>query len=280
MYNIAALDSVYLVVIFALLLSLAYVIVMDENMTLVEDPTMEASDLDGRLDLYRVRRAVDYHLNSQEDQQDDFELDLAEYRESEEKDRSSSVRLAASDGESKTNEQDLDRDFRIFESGGSWEDTPKAEHVAEITPLSEDVSDKLISQAEELELELSLLLGLIQVESRFDDQNVSHAGAIGLMQLMPNTARPVTERHNLEYDFDKLFDPFYNIKLGTKQLRFLLEEYDGDIYKALTAYNRGQGGLQSYMNREGTAESTFARVVLEHSARFEQELEEQLEQAN
>lgn len=275
MYNIASLDIVYLVVIFGLILSFAYVVAMDDNMTLVESPTMEASELDSRIDLYRVRRTLDYHLNSDNGQEelefavDDFDSDT---------DRSSSVRLASSDGENKKEAQGLEKDIRMFESGGRWEYQTQPEHIAEITPMSEEVSEKLLYQADRLELEPSLLLGLIRVESFFDAQNVSHAGAVGLMQLMPNTARPVTARNDLEYDYDKLFDPFYNIKLGTKQVRFLLDEYDGDIHKALTAYNRGQGGLQSYINRNGTAESTFSNVILDYAEEYEEKLEEKRQQ--
>ena len=82
-------------------------------------------------------------------------------------------------------------------------------------------------------------LAIIHAESNFDPRAVSHKGAVGLMQLMPATARwmaPGVSRR-------QLFDPALNIELGTRYLRYLANRYGGDAEKILIAWNAGPGRL-------------------------------------
>ena len=80
-----------------------------------------------------------------------------------------------------------------------------------------------------------LILSLMRQESAFQERALSHAGAIGLMQIMPKTGssvqRGVTAR--------KLFQPSTNIKVGTKYLKHLISYYSGNVIYALAAYNAG-----------------------------------------
>jgi len=76
-----------------------------------------------------------------------------------------------------------------------------------------------------------------QVESAMDPKAVSSKGAIGVMQLMPSTARALSADPN---------DPAQNIDAGTRLLRELLIKYNGDVVKALAAYNAGQGAVEKY----------------------------------
>lgn len=171
-----------------------------------------------------------------------------------------------------SNEGNLNNRVRRLKSDEEVRNS-KLQEIVNNTPMEEHSAETLLEKSEKHDLDIYLLLGLIRVESVFDPTNVSSAGALGLMQLMPSTARNMASERGVEYSEDRLFDPEYNIKLGTLYVNQLMETYDGDIHKALTAYNRGEGGLQSFINSRGTAESGFSRIVLEKKEKYEEKLD-------
>ena len=84
----------------------------------------------------------------------------------------------------------------------------------------------------------ALIKAVVHAESRFDATAVSHAGAQGLMQLMPGTARSL--------GVDDPFNPWQNIDGGTRYLRYLMARFEGDLNLTLAAYNAGEGTVRRY----------------------------------
>ncbi|MCW9035321.1 MAG: lytic transglycosylase domain-containing protein [Rhodospirillales bacterium] len=100
--------------------------------------------------------------------------------------------------------------------------------------------------------ESALVLAVIRQESRFSATAKSHAGARGLMQLMPRTARLVAKKERVRYSKSKLLtNPSYNIKLGRSYLRSLVERYEGSYPLALAAYNAGPQRANKWINEHG-----------------------------
>lgn len=92
-------------------------------------------------------------------------------------------------------------------------------------------------------LELDLVNGVIWVESRFNPRAKSSAGARGLMQVMPSTEKAMAEDLGIEGTWT---DPAYNVRLGTRFLRRLLDRYGGRQEWALAAYNAGPGNVSKH----------------------------------
>ncbi|MDP9122505.1 MAG: transglycosylase SLT domain-containing protein, partial [Acidobacteriota bacterium] len=84
-----------------------------------------------------------------------------------------------------------------------------------------------------------LVLGIIRQESAFDAHATSWAGARGLMQLMPATARELARGIGLPFSSDRMADPAFNVQIGTTYLRQVLGMFDGNVELALAGYNGG-----------------------------------------
>jgi len=101
-------------------------------------------------------------------------------------------------------------------------------------------------------IEPALLLGLIRQESEFNPYALSVAGARGLMQLMPSTARWVANKFKLRYAARQLTDrPSYNLQLGSAYLHGLLTQFDGSYFLAAAAYNGGGGNVRKWIRQFG-----------------------------
>ncbi|HEY5349229.1 MAG TPA: lytic transglycosylase domain-containing protein [Candidatus Lustribacter sp.] len=84
----------------------------------------------------------------------------------------------------------------------------------------------------------ALVAAIVANESAFDARATSPAGARGLMQLMPGTAASL--------GVSDVYDPEQNVSGGTRYLRGLLDRFNGDVPKAVAAYNAGPGAVQKY----------------------------------
>ncbi|MEP0730380.1 MAG: lytic transglycosylase domain-containing protein [Parasphingorhabdus sp.] len=98
----------------------------------------------------------------------------------------------------------------------------------------------------------TLIHAITRQESQFAQGAISHAGARGLMQLMPGTAREQSGKANLSYKLSSLTgDPQYNIKLGSGYIQRMMDYYGGSYPLAVAAYNAGPGNVNKWLRRNG-----------------------------
>lgn len=99
-----------------------------------------------------------------------------------------------------------------------------------------------------------IVFGIIRQESAFDTNAQSWAGARGLMQLMPATARELANRAGLEYSHDRLSEPAYNVRLGTTYFRQVLGMFDDNLELSLAGYNGGPYRIKRLWKESGESE--------------------------
>ena len=123
--------------------------------------------------------------------------------------------------------------------------------VQEITlPLRHE--DVIRQQAAEKDLDPALLAGVIYTESKFRDAT-SRAGALGLMQITPDTAEHIARLSGATtFRVGDLSDPEINIRYGAFYLRYLMNRYHGNIVLVLAAYNGGPGNVDRWLSEGRT----------------------------
>jgi len=106
---------------------------------------------------------------------------------------------------------------------------------------SSDIDNVIDDAAKRHNVDPNLVRAVIKVESNFDPNAVSRKGAMGLMQLMPGTARSLNVINP--------FDPEQNVEAGVKHLRGLLDNFNGDVALSLAAYNAGEGAVKRHAGK-------------------------------
>lgn len=128
--------------------------------------------------------------------------------------------------------------------------------------FSRQYSPMISAAAKEHELEVALLHAVIAVESGYNPKAKSPKGAIGLMQLMPDTAK--------RYDVSDIWNPSDNVRGGARYLRYLLYLFNDNLSLALAAYNAGEAAVIQYGNKIPPYAETRSYVpkVLQHYNRY------------
>ncbi|MEO6432603.1 MAG: transglycosylase SLT domain-containing protein [Sphingomicrobium sp.] len=107
----------------------------------------------------------------------------------------------------------------------------------------------------------SLVHGITRQESSFDPYAMSHAGALGMMQLMRPTAREQAGKMGLGYDANRLLsDPNYNVALGSAYLQRMLSTWNGSYPLAIASYNAGAGNVRKWIRGYGDPRSSVDMV--------------------
>ena len=179
----------------------------------------------------------------------------------------------------------VDARYELFYRGGESFDTTKTAQAApdnlaptpravavptvpaklraffDVSPNFKAIRHHLKDAASTYKVDYELLQALIAAESGFDVQAVSPKGALGLMQLMPDTAR----RYGVDGDKKttlekKLFDPKINVRTGTRYLRDLMLMFPGKLELALASYNAGEGAVIRAGNQIPNYKETQAYV--------------------
>jgi len=115
---------------------------------------------------------------------------------------------------------------------------PRAATAGDAPSVPAGYSAMVADAARRHHVDPRLVHAVISVESRYQPSARSRKGAIGLMQLMPATAR--------RFGVTKIYDPKQNIDAGVRYMRWLLDTFQGDVVLALAGYNAGEGAVMRY----------------------------------
>lgn len=102
------------------------------------------------------------------------------------------------------------------------------------------------------ELEKAVILALTRQESEFNPRAQSPSNALGYMQLLPSTAKEVAKKAGIPYSRGRLFEPQYNMELGSNYFERLLSKFDGSYILAAAGYNAGPGRVNQWLDRFGS----------------------------
>lgn len=108
----------------------------------------------------------------------------------------------------------------------------------------------VVYYSEKYSLEISLVYAIIKTESNFDKTAVSNSNAMGLMQIIPSTAKWIAESLGEEYSDGMLFDAETNIRFGCFYLNYLFNKFN-DVGTVICAYNAGESVVRNWFDNSG-----------------------------
>ena len=141
-------------------------------------------------------------------------------------------------------------------------------------PNPEPLAQLIVAESVLADYDPFLVAAVIRSESMFQRTAISHVGAQGLMQIMPDTARYLAKKTNIDIHSRGLYDPRTNIKLGIAYLKYLEKMFKGNRQRALIAYNWGPGNVGlSIKNRTSPPQSTihYAQKIMHHHSKWKQQ---------
>lgn len=104
----------------------------------------------------------------------------------------------------------------------------------------------------DLAVERPLALAITRQESEFDPGARSPSGALGMMQLLPGTAKETARKNGLDYALSRLYETDYNWTLGSLYLNRMIDNYSGSYVMAIASYNAGPGNVRKWASQFGT----------------------------
>jgi len=148
----------------------------------------------------------------------------------------------------------------------------KAKQVEESTPLDFETAYIVVKTANEFDLNVSLILSVMDLESNFNQYAVGTSEDRGYMQIIPSTEKWLAEKYGyeygLEYNPDRIFDPEYNIGIAAIYLNLLQNAYGDNYNRILSEYNRGPSNLKKYYEENNTYETTYSKVILSKEVKY------------
>ena len=114
---------------------------------------------------------------------------------------------------------------------------------------------------EDLAVEDALALAISRQESEFDPQAKSRAGAVGMMQLLPGTAKEIAKKADVGFKRLRLVEAGYNMTLGSHYLARLINGYDGSYIMGIAAYNAGPGNVRNWKAEFGAPDKSVDGAV-------------------
>ena len=129
-------------------------------------------------------------------------------------------------------------------------------------------ADTVAQAAQSYDVPQALVLAVIRAESDFQKDALSHVGAVGLMQLMPETFVFLThERLGEDLSPDAAWDPEVNIRYGTYYLSYLLSRFP-QLETALAAYNAGEGNVEKWLQEQNAEGGVLVRIPFAETEQY------------
>lgn len=148
----------------------------------------------------------------------------------------------------------------------------QAKTIESDTPLDFEAAYSVAKYAETFDLNVSLILSVMELESNFQQYEVGTSADRGYMQIIPSTeewlATTYGAEYGLDYDAERIFEPEYNIGLAAIYLSLLKNAYGDNYDRILSEYNRGPYNLKEYYLENNTYETTYSRVVLSKEHKY------------
>ena len=181
-------------------------------------------------------------------------------------DMEQAIRLSIANGDHKTATRLVNHVIARAENEHSMLAVAELGHILDVPHLSVKAAKKAQAQGVvlknvgyprpqtegDLPIERALTLAITRQESEFDPEAESPSGALGMMQLLPGTAKETAKKIDAEYSREQLYDPVYNMRLGSHYLARMLNAYDGSYVFAIASYNAGPGNVRKWLPAGGS----------------------------
>jgi len=138
-----------------------------------------------------------------------------------------------------------------------------------------EYESEIYANARDNDLDASFIAAVICTESRFNKEAESHAGAIGLMQIMPETGEWIAGKIGMDdFTAEMLKDPEVNMRLGCWYLNYLMDKFDGNVVNVAAAYNAGHNKVAEWLKDPSYSENgQLTNIPYEETANYVKRIE-------